>query len=39
VGDPLRAAFTELSLPFEEWFLDQGVLDFSTPPPLGFTIA
>jgi len=32
---PLRAAFTELNLPFEEWFLDQGLLDFSTPPPPG----
>lgn len=32
---PLRAAFAELSLPFEEWFLDEGLLDFSTPPPLG----
>ena len=32
---PLRSAFEELSLPFEEWFLDQGVLDFSTPPPPG----
>lgn len=32
---PLRAAFAELNLPFEEWFLDQGALDFSTPPPLG----
>jgi hypothetical protein len=32
---PLRSAFAELNLPFEEWFLDQGVLDFSTPPPPG----
>ncbi len=32
---PLRAAFAEQNLPFEEWFLDQGVLDFSTPPPVG----
>lgn len=32
---PLRAAFGELNLPFEEWFLDEGVLDFSSPPPLG----
>jgi len=32
---PLRAAFAELNLPFEEWFLDQGVLDFSSPPPAG----
>ena len=33
--EPLRAAFAELSLPFEEWFLDQGVLDFSSAPPQG----
>ena len=33
--EPLRAAFGELSLPYEEWFLDQGVLDFSTAPPEG----
>ena len=32
---PLRTAFAELNLPFEEWFLDEGVLDFSSPPPLG----
>lgn len=32
---PLRTAFAELNLPFEEWFLDQGALDFSTPPPVG----
>lgn len=32
---PLRSAFAELNLPFEEWYLDQGVLDFSTPPPFG----
>jgi len=32
---PLRAAFAELNLPFEEWFLDEGVLDFSSPPPVG----
>jgi glutathione synthase/RimK-type ligase-like ATP-grasp enzyme len=32
---PLRSAFAELNLPFEEWYLDQGVLDYSTPPPLG----
>jgi hypothetical protein len=32
---PLRAAFAELNLPFEEWHLDQGVLDFSSPPPEG----
>jgi hypothetical protein len=32
---PLRAAFAEQNLPYEEWYLDQGVLDFSTPPPAG----
>jgi hypothetical protein len=33
--EPLRAAFAELSLPFEEWFLDKGMLDFSSEPPRG----
>jgi hypothetical protein len=33
--EPLRLAFDELSLPYEEWFLDEGVLDFSSPPPEG----
>ncbi len=33
--EPLRAAFEERSLPYEEWFLDQGVLDFSAAPPEG----
>jgi hypothetical protein len=33
--EPLRAAFDELKLPCEEWFLDTGVLDFSSPPPQG----
>src|SRR3954468_18188845 len=33
--EPLRAAFQEQGLPFEEWFLDQGVLDFSSTPPAG----
>src|SRR5260221_13112653 len=32
---PLRQAFAELSLPFEEWFLDKGLLDLSEPPPEG----
>lgn len=32
---PLRAAFAEQQLPFEEWYLDQGLLDFSSPPPEG----
>jgi glutathione synthase/RimK-type ligase-like ATP-grasp enzyme len=33
--EPLRAAFAELATPFEEWFLDQGVLDLRSPPPDG----
>lgn len=33
--EPLRAAFVEQGLPFEEWFLDKGVLDFSGTPPQG----
>jgi hypothetical protein len=32
---PLRAAFADLGTPFEEWFLDRGVLDLSRPPPAG----
>jgi len=28
--EPLRAAFAEQKLPYEEWFLDKGVLDFSS---------
>jgi hypothetical protein len=33
--EPLRAAFEALSLPCREWFLDEGVLDFSSAPPPG----
>src|SRR4051812_13470882 len=33
--EPLRAAFGELGTPFEEWFLDRGVLDLRSPPPDG----
>jgi hypothetical protein len=33
--EPLRAAFAELHLPFEEWFLDEGTLDLSGAPPEG----
>jgi glutathione synthase/RimK-type ligase-like ATP-grasp enzyme len=33
--EPLRAAFKELRLPFEEWFTSDGVLDFSATPPAG----
>jgi hypothetical protein len=33
--EPLRAAFQELKLPFEEWFLSEGLLDLSEAPPQG----
>jgi hypothetical protein len=33
--EPLRAAFTELRLPYEEWFLSDGAFDFSSAPPQG----
>jgi hypothetical protein len=33
--EPLRSAFGELGTPFEEWFLDQGVLDLRSPPTTG----
>src|SRR5690606_2584611 len=33
--EPLQAAFQELNLPYEEWFLDEGKLDLSEPPPEG----
>jgi hypothetical protein len=33
--EPLRAAFSKFDLPYEEWFLDQGTLDLSAPPPEG----
>lgn len=33
--EPLRAAFAEQALPYEEWFLDQGAFDFSSSPPDG----
>ena len=32
---PFRDTFNELDLPFEEWFLDRGVLDLGTEPPYG----
>jgi biotin carboxylase len=32
---PLRAAFAELGLPHDEWFLDQGVIAFDRAPPQG----
>ena len=31
----LRTAFNELGTPFEEWFLDRGVLDLRAAPPAG----
>ena len=33
--EPLRAAFKESELPFDEWFIDDGTLDLSTTPPPG----
>jgi hypothetical protein len=33
--EPLRSAFAELGTPYEEWFLDQGILDLRSPPPHG----
>ena len=32
---PLRTAFNALGTPFEEWFLDRGVLDLNKAPPEG----
>jgi len=33
--EPLRAAFAALDLPYEEWFLNDGLLDLSEAPPPG----
>ncbi|MFM8988201.1 MAG: RimK family alpha-L-glutamate ligase [Alphaproteobacteria bacterium] len=33
--DPLRAQFARLGTPFEELFLDRGLLDLTRPPPEG----
>jgi glutathione synthase/RimK-type ligase-like ATP-grasp enzyme len=33
--EPLRAAFDELELPYDEWFLSEGLLDLSEAPPPG----
>jgi hypothetical protein len=33
--EPLRRAFAGQGLPFEEWFLDEGRVDFGTSPPEG----
>ncbi len=32
---PLRQAFAVQGLPYEEWFLDQGVIDLAATPPQG----
>ena len=32
---PLRAAFAGLGTPFQEWFLDTGLIDLTRPPPEG----
>lgn len=32
---PLRAAFEEIGAPYEEWFLDQGIVPFDGEPPVG----
>ncbi len=33
--EPLRTQFKAIGAPFEEWFLDQGILDLTEPPPEG----
>ncbi len=33
--EPLKIQLRALGLPFEEWYLNSGQLDLSTPPPLG----
>jgi glutathione synthase/RimK-type ligase-like ATP-grasp enzyme len=33
--EPLRAQFKAIGAPFAEWFLDEGTLDLSEPPPEG----
>src|SRR5499427_587563 len=33
--EPLRCQFEARSLPYAEWFLDEGVLDLREPPPQG----
>jgi len=33
--EPLRAAFSALELPYEEWFVSEGLLDLSDDPPEG----
>ena len=33
--EPLRDAFTEFGVPYDEWFLDEGTLAFDSAPPQG----
>ncbi|NYT35824.1 alpha-L-glutamate ligase [Allopusillimonas soli] len=33
--EPLRVAFSQQALPYEEWFLDEGTLDLTQAPPDG----
>jgi hypothetical protein len=33
--EPLRAAFAERDLPYEEWFLSEGLVDLASVPPEG----
>jgi glutathione synthase/RimK-type ligase-like ATP-grasp enzyme len=33
--EPLRAQFKVIGAPFAEWFLDEGTLDLTEPPPAG----
>src|SRR5688572_33334735 len=32
---PLRAAFEALAFPYDEWFIDRGIVDLSNAPPDG----
>ncbi len=33
--EPLAAAFSDVDLDFEEWFLNSGTVDLTSRPPLG----
>ena len=33
--EPLRAAFAEFGLPYDEWFLNEGTIAFDRAPPQG----
>ena len=33
--EPLRAQLARIGTPYEEWFLDRGVLDLTSAPPDG----